>query len=63
MSRRAARTHGGACTLELLTDRAPMNAQLNTDLAESPTLGAQLGRTLNVYRVTITTVSPLPSAR
>jgi hypothetical protein len=32
------RTHGDAGTLELLADRAPMNAQLGTDLAQRSTL-------------------------
>jgi hypothetical protein len=33
-----AATHGDAGTLELLADRAPMNAQLGTDLAQRSTL-------------------------
>jgi hypothetical protein len=32
MSRRSAATHGDTGTLELMADRAPMNAQLGTDL-------------------------------
>jgi hypothetical protein len=40
--------------LQLLTDRAPMNAQLNTDLAKAPTLGVQVGRTRIVQRATVT---------
>jgi hypothetical protein len=39
MGRRPAATHGDAGTLELLADRAPMNAQLGTDLAQGPSLG------------------------
>ena len=37
-----------AGTLELLADRAPMKSQLSSDLAQSPALGVQVGRTLNV---------------
>ena len=33
--RRSAATHGDAGPLELLADRAPMNAQLGTDLAQA----------------------------
>ena len=47
---------------ELLTDRARMNAKFGTDLAECPALDVQVGCTLNVHRVTITTLKPLPSA-
>jgi len=53
-SGRTARTHGDTGALELLTDRAPMNAQLGTDLAQGPTLGVQVGCTLNVHRATVT---------
>jgi hypothetical protein len=35
--------------LELLADRAPMNTQLGADLAHGPTLGIQVGSTLNVH--------------
>lgn len=52
MSRRSAATHGDADPLELFTDRAPINAQLGTDLAR-PTLGIQVGSTLNVHRATV----------
>jgi hypothetical protein len=54
MSGRCARTHGDAYLLELLADRAPMNAQLGTDLAQSPAPGVQVGCTLNVHRATVT---------
>jgi hypothetical protein len=37
--RRSAATHGDAGLAKLLADRAQMNAQLGTDLAEGPTLG------------------------
>ena len=57
MRRRTARTHGDAGTSELLADRAQMNAQLSTDLAEGPALGVQVGRTLNVHCVTVTSLS------
>ena len=53
MSRRTAATHGDAGTLELLADRAPMNAQLGTDLAQGPALGVQVGCTLNVHGATV----------
>ena len=57
MSGRTAATHGDAGPLELLADRAPMNAQLGTDLAQGPTLGVQVGCTLNVHRATVTSLS------
>jgi hypothetical protein len=47
---------GDAGTLELLADRAPMNAQLGTDLAQGPTLGVQVSRTLNVHGATVTSL-------
>jgi len=34
-----------------------MNAQLGTDLAQRPTLGVQVGCTVNVHRDTVTTRS------
>ena len=43
--------------LELLADRAPMNAQLGTDLAQGPALGVQVGCTLNVHGATVTSLS------
>jgi hypothetical protein len=57
MSGWADRTHGDAGTLELLADCAPMNAQLGSNLAEGPTLGAQVARMLNVHRATVTSLS------
>jgi hypothetical protein len=57
MSRRTAATHADANALELLADRAPMNTQLGTDLAQGPTLGVQVGRTLHVHRDTVTSLS------
>jgi hypothetical protein len=50
MSRRTAAAHGDPGTLELLADRAPMNAQLGTDLAQGPTLGVHVGCTLDIHR-------------
>jgi hypothetical protein len=49
MSRRAAASHGHAGAIELMADGSPGNAQLRTDLAQSPTLGVQVGCTLNVH--------------
>jgi hypothetical protein len=57
MSGRTAASHGDAGPLELLADRAPMNAQLGTDLAQSPALGVQVGCTLNVHGNTVTSLS------
>jgi hypothetical protein len=47
-------THGDTGPLELLADRAPMNAQLGTDLAQGPALGVQVGCTLNIHGGTVT---------
>ena len=49
----SAATHGDTGPQELLADRAPMNTQLGTDLAQRPPLGVQVGRTLNVHRATV----------
>jgi hypothetical protein len=49
MSGRTARAHGDAGTLELLADRAQVNAQFGTDLTQGPALAVQVGRTLNVH--------------
>ena len=57
----SAATHRDAGTLELLADRAPMNAQLGTDLAQGPALGVQVGCTLNVHRATVTSLSRIGS--
>jgi hypothetical protein len=35
-----------------------MNAQLDTDLAQSPTVGVQVGCPLNVHSATVTAQSP-----
>jgi hypothetical protein len=53
MSGSTARTHSDAGTLKLLADRAPMNAQLSTNLAQRPALVVQVGCTLNVHRATV----------
>jgi hypothetical protein len=47
---------GDAGTVKLIAYGGPGNAQLSTDLAERPTLAAQVGRTLNVYRATVTSL-------
>ncbi len=54
MSRSTAATQSDAGTLELLADRAPVNAQLGTDLAQAPTLGVQVGCRFNLHRATVT---------
>jgi hypothetical protein len=56
MSGSTAATHGDAVTPELLANRAPMNAQLGTDLTQGPSLGVQVGCTLNVHGATVTSV-------
>jgi hypothetical protein len=53
VSVRTAATHCDAGPLELLADRAPMNAQLSSDLAQGPAPGVQVGCTLNVHRDTV----------
>ena len=42
-------------------DSAPMNAPLVTDLAQGPTLGVQVGCTLNIHRATVTSLSRIVS--
>lgn len=54
MSGRVARTHHDAGTLQLLADRAPMNAQFVTDLAQGPALRVQVGCPVDVHRDTVT---------
>jgi hypothetical protein len=41
----------------MLADRAPMNAQLVTDLTHAPTLGTEVRRTLNIHGATVTTLT------
>jgi hypothetical protein len=57
MSGRTAATQGDASTLELLADRGPMDAQLGSDLAKGPILAVQVGRTLDIHCVTVTSLS------
>jgi hypothetical protein len=57
VSRRAAATHGDAGTAKLPTHCGRRDAQLGTDLAQGPTLGVQVGRTLNVHRATVTSLT------
>jgi hypothetical protein len=54
MGRSTAATHGDADLTKPLTHRGPGNAQLGTDLAQSPTLGVQVGCTLNIHGATVT---------
>jgi hypothetical protein len=55
-----AATQSDASPLELLAGRAPMNAQLGTDLAQGPApWGVQVGCTLDVYRATVTSLSEI----
>lgn len=57
MSRRSTATRGDTGALELITDCAPMNAQLRTDLTQGPALGVQVSGTLNVHGATVTSLS------
>jgi hypothetical protein len=54
MSGRSATSHRDAGLLQLLTNRAPMNAQFGTDLAKAPALGVQVGCTFYIHRDTVT---------
>ena len=54
MRGRSAATHGDAGTAKLLAHRGRRDAQFGTDLAQGPTLGVQIGCTLNVHRATVT---------
>jgi hypothetical protein len=56
MSRRAAATHGDAGLAKLIAHGGPGNAQLRTDLTERPTLGVQVGRTLDIHCATVTSL-------
>jgi hypothetical protein len=58
VSLRTAPTQSDASRLELLADRAPMNAQFGTDLSQGPALGVQVGCAVNVHGVTVTAQSP-----
>jgi hypothetical protein len=57
VSRRAAATHGDAGLAKLMAHGGQGNAQLGTDLAQGPTLGVQVRRTLNVHGATVTSIS------
>ena len=57
MSGSTAATHGDAGTAKLLAHGGRSDAQLGTDLAQGPTLGVQVGCTLNVHRATVTSLS------
>ena len=56
MSRGAAATHGDAGTTKLLAHRGRRDAQLGTDLAQGPTLGVQVSRTLQVHGGSVTSL-------
>jgi hypothetical protein len=45
-----AATHGDTSTAKLMAHRGRRDAQLGTDLAQSTTVGVQVGRSLNVHR-------------
>jgi hypothetical protein len=57
MAGRPTATHCDAGTLELLADRAPMNPQLGTNLAQSGPV-IQVGGTLNVHGATVASLGP-----
>jgi hypothetical protein len=57
MRRRTAATHDDTSPTKLLAHWGRGNAQLGTDLAQAPTLGVQVGCTLNVHGATVTTLS------
>ena len=48
-----ARSYGDAGTVKLIAHGGPGNAQLSTDLAQTPTLGVQVGCTRNIHRDTV----------
>jgi len=56
MSGRACLTHCDSSPMQLITDRGLRDAHLGTDLAQSPTLGVQVGRTLNVPGGSVTSL-------
>jgi hypothetical protein len=57
MSGRTAATHLDADSAKLIAHCGRREAQLGTDLAQGPTLGVQVGCTLNVHRDTVTSLS------
>jgi hypothetical protein len=42
----------------MMADRAPVNTQLGTDLAQGPALGVQVRSTLNIHGDTVMAQSP-----
>jgi hypothetical protein len=56
--RRSAATHSNPGAAELVADRGHREAQLGGDLAQTPTLGIQLGCMLKVHCATVTSRSP-----
>jgi hypothetical protein len=56
MSGRTCPTHCDSSPTQLITDRGLRDAQLGTDLAQSPTMGVQVGRTLNVHGGSVTSL-------
>ena len=58
MSGRTAATHGDAGARSCWLTVVAGNAQLGTDLAQGPTLGVQVGCTLNVHGATVTVARP-----
>jgi hypothetical protein len=57
--RRSAATQGDAGAAKLLANRGRRDAQLGTDLAHAPTLGVQVGRTLNIHGATVASLGLL----
>jgi hypothetical protein len=53
MCRRTATTHADPGTAQMIADRGLRDAQLGSDLAQSPALGVKVGCTLNVHVVTV----------
>jgi hypothetical protein len=56
-TRSPATTHSDVGAPKFIAYRLPGNAQLRTDLAQHPTLGVQVGCTLNVARSTVRNLS------
>jgi hypothetical protein len=54
VSRRTAATHCDSGTTKVLAHRGSRDAQLPTNLAQRPSLGVQVGCTLNIHRATVT---------
>ena len=58
-----AATHDDAGSAKLMTHGGPGDASFGSDLAQAPTLGVQVGCTLNVHGATVTSLSPTPRLR